>query len=153
VSHLLPSAWRPAWDGLPADPAVFHGPLIAEWLTLAWLVIVTARSLVHIVAPDGGARSIASIDIGVAGGANIVGLFGQWGAIQLLLAAVLWVLLLRYPGLIPLILGTLLAEPFLRAFAGRVKPIKTQRPAPGARFNWLAVPILAAALLLALCPA
>jgi hypothetical protein len=153
VNHLLPTSLRLVWEVVPADPAVFHGPLVAEWITAAWLVIVTARSLVHIFAPDGGARSIATIDTSVAGGPNIVGLFGQWGAVQLLLAGLLWVLLIRYPGIIPLILTTLLAEPFLRRLSARLKPIETQRTAPGARFNWVAVPILAGALLLALCPA
>jgi hypothetical protein len=38
-----------------------------------------------VFAPDGGAGSIAGIDISVAGGANIVAVFAQWGWTQLLL--------------------------------------------------------------------
>jgi hypothetical protein len=41
---------------------------------------------VHIFAADGGANSIAGIAVDVEGGANIVAMFGQWGASQLLLA-------------------------------------------------------------------
>jgi hypothetical protein len=35
---------------------------------------------------DDGAHSIATIDTSVAGGASIIAPFGQWGAIQLVLA-------------------------------------------------------------------
>jgi hypothetical protein len=71
-----------------------------------------------------------------------VGLFGQWGAIQLLLAGLLWALVLRYRGLLPLVLLVLLLEPVLRALAGRLKPITTTRTAPGAKLNWRVVPVL-----------
>ncbi len=153
MSQVLPMSWAPDWAAvLPSDPASFHGPLVAQWLTIALLLPVTARSLVHLFAPDGGARSIATIDISVRGGGNIVGLFGQWGAIQLLLAGLQWLLLVRYRGLTPLILCVLLLEPFLRGLSGRLKPIETVRTAPGARLNWIAVPIVAIALYLALCP-
>lgn len=138
---------------LPSDPATFHGPLIARWLTIAFLLVVTARSLVHLFAPDGGAHSIATIDISVRGGANIIGIFGQWGAIQLVLAALLWVLFLRYRGFVPLILCVLLLEPFLRGLSGHLKPIETLATAPGAALNWFAVPVVALALYLSVCPA
>jgi hypothetical protein len=59
---------------------------------------MTARSLIHVFSIDGGAHSIATIDTTVAGGANVIAIFGQWGAIQLLLALLLWTLLLRYRG-------------------------------------------------------
>jgi len=112
--------------------------------------MITARSLIHLFLPDGGASTIATIDINVAGGQNIVGLFGQWGAIQLLLAGVLWMLLISIPGLVPLIIATLLCEPFLRGLSGHLKPIETVGVAPGAALNWASVPILLAGLYLAL---
>jgi hypothetical protein len=102
---------------------------------------------------DGGAQSIATIDTKVAGGNNIIAIFGQWGATQLLLALLLWVLLLRYHGLLPVVILVLLVEPFLRALAGHLKPFTTIRTAPGAALNWYAVPVLAVLLYLALCPA
>ena len=34
------------------------------------------------VAPDGGAYSIAGLDIHVAGGTNLIAIFSQWGAIS-----------------------------------------------------------------------
>ena len=95
---------------------------------------------------------IATIDTSVAGGSNIIGVFGQWGAIQLLLAGLLWVLLIRYPGTLPLVLCVFAAEPLLRSLAGHLKPIETVGTAPGSAFNYALTPIVLSALYLALCP-
>ena len=92
----------------------------------------TARSLVHLLAPDGGAGSIAGINLGVAGGANIVAVFGQWGASQLVLALLQWLVLLRYRFLVPAMLAVLVLEQLLRLLAGRLKPLQLDTPPPGA---------------------
>lgn len=155
-STLLPSSWRPAISSLlPADAATYHGPLLAFWGALAWLIVITGRSLIHMLLPDGGAHSIATIDIdiAVAGGSNIVALFGQWGASQLLLAGLLWVLLLCYRGLVPLVLAVFTAEPCLRGVAGHLKPVTTLGAAPGVELNWVVLPALALLLWISLCPA
>jgi hypothetical protein len=151
---LLPTSWRPRVAALlPAAPTRYDGPALAWWFAAAYLVVVTLRSLVHVLAPDGGAGTIATIDLSVAGAANVVAMFGQWGAIQLLLALLLWVLLLRYRGFVPLVLLVLLVEPGLRELAGRLKPIETLGTAPGAALNWVVVPVIGAMLWLSLCPA
>lgn len=151
---LLPSSWRPSPEALlPADPATYPGPRLAVWGALAWLGVITVRSCIHLLAPDGGAHSIATIDLSVAGGSNIVALFGQWGASQLLLAGLLWVLVLRWRGLVPLVLAVFVAEPCLRGFAGHLKPLTTMGTAPGAALNWVVLPVLAGLLWLSLCPA
>lgn len=152
MSTLLPTSWMPRPAVLlPSDPTRFGGPAIATWITTILLVVITARSLVHLFLPDGGAHSIATIDTSVAGGDNIVAIFGQWGASQLLLVGALWVLRLRYRGLIPFILCVLLLEPILRAISGHLKPIVTLGTAPGAALNGYAVPVVALTLYLALC--
>jgi len=154
MNTLLPTSWTPRPTGLlPSDPTRYRGPAVAYWITTILLVVITARSLVHLLSPDGGAHSIATIDMRVAGGGNIIAIFGQWGASQLLLVGALWVLLLRYRGLVPFILSVLLLEPFLRATSGHLKPLVTLGVAPGAALNWVAVPVVAAALYLALCTA
>jgi len=120
---------------------------------MAYLIVITARSLVHIFARDGGAQSIATIDTAVQGGHNIIAIFGQWGASQLVLAGLLWVLLLRYRGFTPLVLCVLSLEPLLRGLSGHLKPIETIGTAPGAALNWVVAPFMVATLYLALCPA
>ena len=154
MNGLLPKAWAPDLSQLlPRNASTYVGAMIAFWLTALYLVVITIRSCIHLFAADGGAQSIATIDTGVAGGSNIIAIFGQWGATQLLLALVLWVLLLRYRGLLPFVIMVLLVEPFFRALSGQLKPLETMGTAPGAALNWFAVPILAIVLYLALCPA
>lgn len=151
---LLPTRWTPEPGRLlPKQPATYDGPMLPFWLTAAYLVLITGRSLIHLLSADGGAQSIATIDTDVEGGANIIAIFGQWGATQLLLALLLWVLLLRYRGLLPLVLVVLAVEPVLRALSGQLKPVETMGVAPGAALNWMALPVLLALLYLALCPA
>jgi hypothetical protein len=154
MNALLPKTWAPNVSRLlPRDPTSYLGAMIAFWLTAVYLAAITVRSCIHLFSADGGAQSIATIDTHVAGGSNIVAVFGQWGATQLLLALLLWVLLLRYRGLLALVILILLVEPFFRALAGHLKPLETMGTAPGAALNWYAVPLLAVLLYLALCPA
>jgi hypothetical protein len=154
VNNLIPVSWRPRRSALlPTDPNYFAGPRMTWWFTAAYLMPITARSLIHLLSTDGGAHSIATIDISVEGGGNIVALFGQWGAIQLLLALLLWVLLIRYRGFVPLILLILLTEPVLRDLSGTLKPVQTVGTAPGSILNWAVAPILALMLWISLCPA
>jgi hypothetical protein len=135
---------------LPSDARDYKGPQFVRWAAMAFLVIITVRSLIHVLAPDGGAESIATIDTTVEGGSNIIAIFGQWGAIQLLLAAVLWVLLLRYRGLTPLVLLVFVIEPLLRGLAGFLKPIESVGTPPGAALNWVVVPVMLVLLILSL---
>ncbi len=109
----------------------------------------TVRSLIHILAPDSGAQSIASMDIRVKGGDNIVALLGQWGGAQLLEAGVIWTVVYRYRGLIPLMLGVVTAEQLLRLGIGLSKPLATVRTPPGA-LSWALLPVGAATLAMSL---
>jgi hypothetical protein len=153
-TSVLPTSWRPSPTALlPADPTVYEGPRLAFWGAIAWLLVITTRSLIHLLLPDGGAHSIATIDIAVAGGSDIVALFGQWGASQLLLAVLLWALLLRWRGTLPLVLVVFSAEPCLRGLAGHLKPLTTEGTPPGGALNWVVLPGLLILLWLSLCPA
>jgi hypothetical protein len=150
---ILPISWIPRTAQLlPRDPGIYVGPGLPYGMAILILLGITARSLIHVFLPDGGAETIATIDTSVAGGPNIIGLFGQWGAIQLLLAGLLWVLLIRYPGTLPLVLCVFATEPLLRSLAGHLKPIETVGTAPGSAFNYALTPIVLTALYLALCP-
>jgi hypothetical protein len=117
---------------LPGDVAVFRGPKWTAGMLAAVNAVGTFRSFVHILAPDSGAQSIASMDTQVTGGKNIVALLGQWGGAQLLEAGVIWVVLWRYRGLVPLMLAVVTAEQFLRVGIGRFKPLVTAHTPPGA---------------------
>jgi hypothetical protein len=116
----------------PGDATRYRGPRWTVGVLAAANLVGTARSLVHILVPDSGAGSIASMDTTVAGGPNMVSLLAQWGGAQLLEAGVIWTVLLRYRGLVPLMLGVVTLEQGLRVAIGRSKPLVTAHTPPGA---------------------
>ena len=123
---------------LPTDPSSFTGFTSIRILTALYLLVAVVRSCIHLFAEDGGAKSIAGVDTSVAGGENIIAIFHQWGAIQLILALLLSLLFSRYPGFTPLILITLAVDPILRWIAGRMLPLTTVGTPPGESLNWVA---------------
>ena len=123
---------------LPKDPSSFNGFTSIRILTALYLLVAVVRSCIHLFAEDGGAKSIAGVDTSVAGGENIIAIFHQWGAIQLILALLLSLLFFRYPGFTPLILITLAVDPILRWIAGRMLPLTTVGTPPGESLNWVA---------------
>lgn len=121
---------------LPESPLTFYGPRWVRIATSLFLALVVVRSCIHLFSSDGGAKSIAGIDVTVAGGDNIIAIFHQWGAIQLILAALLSLLFIRYPGFTPLVLLTLAMDPIMRAIAGQMMSVTTDGPPPGESLNW-----------------
>ena len=119
----------------PENPSKFEGFRIIRLIAALYMSVMVARSCIHLFAPDGGAQSIAGIDTSVEGGDNIIAIFHQWGAIQLILAVLLFVLFFRYPGLTPLILLTLSLDPVLRFVAGQQMSLTTTGTPPGEALN------------------
>jgi hypothetical protein len=121
---------------IPDNPREYRGFPVVRVITLAFLLIVVARSAIHLFTPDGGAESIAGIDTGVAGGNNIIALFHQWGAIQLLFVGLLLVLFFFYKGLTPLVILFLALDAPMRALAGQMGAVESTRTPPGEALNW-----------------
>ena len=119
----------------PIDPSAYEGFLFVRIATALLLFVVVVRSCIHLFASDGGAQRIAGIDTSVEGGKNIIAMFHQWGAIQLILAVLLYVLFFRYPGFTPLIVLTLAFDPVMRFVASRVSSVTSTRRPPGAALN------------------
>ena len=120
---------------LPNNPTSFEGFRAIRIVTAIYLLVMVVRSCIHLFAADGGAQSIAGIDTSVEGGNNIIAIFHQWGAIQLILAVLLFVLFFRYPGLTPLILLTLALDPVMRFIAGQMMSVTSTRTPPGEALN------------------
>ena len=104
-------------------------------------IVSTARSLIHIFAPDGGAGSIAGIDLSVAGADGIVFAFGLWGSAQLVYALVQLAAAFRYRSLVPAMYFLLFVETVLRMLVGRLKPITFTHTPPGAVGNYVLLPL------------
>jgi hypothetical protein len=126
----------------PTDPSIFEGSQFVRIIAALLLFVVVVRSCIHLFAADGGAERIAGIDTSVEGGKNIIAMFHQWGAIQLILGALLIVLFFRYPGFTPLIVLTLAFDPVTRFIASRVLSVTSTRTPPGAKLNAPAFVIL-----------
>ena len=122
----------------PDDLSRFDGPQFVRFAAALILCVMVVRSCIHLFTADGGAQRIATIDTTVEGGNNIIAIFHQWGATQLVSAVLLVVLFFRYPGFTPLILLTMALEPLMRFVASRVKAVTTTGTAPGAAFNGIA---------------
>ena len=127
----------------PEDLSSFDGPQIVRFAAALILCLMVVRSCIHLFTADGGAQRIATIDTTVEGGNNIIAIFHQWGATQIVSAVLLVVLFFRYPGCTPLILLTMALEPLMRFVASRVKAVTTTGTAPGAAFNGIAFVIVA----------
>ncbi len=52
----------------PAAGSDYRGTVLSFWFLVALTVVTTARSLVHMFLPDGGATVIAGLDTAVEGG-------------------------------------------------------------------------------------
>jgi len=141
------------WSRLfPSVEREYSGPKEPFYFLILVALVSTVRSLIHMLAPDGGAASIAGLAVNITGGANLVALFGQWGASQLILALLYWLVILRYRFLTPAMLGIIVLEQLLRLGVGQLKPLQVDAPPPGALGSQLVLPLAAAAWLWSLWP-
>jgi hypothetical protein len=123
-----------------ADNTIRGGKVpVAVFAVLAAISFV--RSCIHVFAPDGGAGSIAGMDLSVAGASGIVFAFGLWGSAQLIYALVQLAVVIRYRSLVPAMYLLLFVEILLRMLVGRVKPVTFAHTPPGAIGNYVLLPL------------
>jgi hypothetical protein len=120
----------------PKNPKDYQGFFFVRLIAFAYLLVVVTRSAIHLFTADGGAESIAGIDTSGPGGNNVIAIFHQWGAIQLLLAALMLVLFFTYKGLTPLVILFLACDAPMRALAGQMSELETSHTPPGEALNW-----------------
>jgi hypothetical protein len=70
----------------PEDLSRFDSPQFVRFAAALILCLMVVRSCIHLFTADGGAQRIATIDTSVEGGNNIIAIFHQWGATQLVSA-------------------------------------------------------------------
>jgi len=120
---------------------VYEGYKITEITFLIITIVTIIRSLIHLIAPDGGAESIATINLNVEGGNIIVSIFALWGVSQFLMSIVFLVVFFRYKNLIPFIYILIIIEYIMRIGVGLLKPFETVGIAPGVVGNYIMVPL------------
>lgn len=104
-------------------------------------ILSTARSCIHLLAPDGGAGSIAGMDLAVAGADGIIFAFALWGSSQLIYALIQLLAAFRYRSLIPFMYLLLAFETALRMGVGRMRPVTFAHTPPGAIGNYVILPL------------
>ena len=122
----------------------YKGHVLAKWVFAMITLVTIVRSLIHIIAPDGGAQSIATIplDSFTQGGADaVVLIFALWGLSQLLIGLVYVVVLWRYQAFIPFMYLLIVIEYGMRILLGQLKAIETVGTAPGGIGNLIFVPL------------
>jgi hypothetical protein len=125
----------------PLSQLTYEGPPAPFYFLVLLAIVGTVRSLIHMFAPDGGAQSIAGLAVNGEGGANLIAIFSQWGASQLLLALFYWVAILRYRFLVPFLLLVAALEQILRIGVGHLKPLVVAAPPPGAIGSYALLPL------------
>ncbi len=93
------------------------------------------RSCIHIFAPDGGAGSIAGMNLNITGADGVIFAFALWGAEQLIYALLQWIVILRYRSLVPLMWVMQFLETLGRILVPRFKPVTFAHTPPGAYQN------------------
>ena len=134
----------------PKNPKKYGGFTFVRVIAFIFMLVVFTRSCVHLFSADGGAESIAGIDTNVAGGQNIIAIFHQWGAIQLLLISLMMLIFFVYQGLTPLIILFLSLDAPFRALAGMMGKIESTHTPPGEALNWPAFYFLVVLLIVSL---
>ncbi len=127
----------------PADNR-YRGSRLALVAFAVLTALTLVRSVIHVVAPDGGAHSIATIPLDAYGpdaSATVVHAFGLWGLSQALMGLVYVLVLWRYRALVPLMFLLMALEYAGRLALAFTKPIETVGTAPGAIGNWVMVPL------------
>ena len=135
---------------LPDQHDEYRGTKASFWFLVALNVLITIRSLIHIFAGDGGANSIAGLDVDGEQGGNLISIFSTWGLSQLLLALATWAVVARYRLLVPLMLTLNLFDWAGRLLIGEWKPLVAADAPPGAIGNYIFAPLCAIALWFAL---
>jgi hypothetical protein len=134
-------------------PAKVDGSLRGSKVPLYFFVLVATigivRSCIHLFAPDGGAGSIAGMDLTVSGADEVIFAFALWGSAQLIYALLQWLVILRYRSLLPLMWLVQLLETFGRMLVGWIKPVHFAHTPPGAYQNDLY--LVLGAVMLGLC--
>jgi hypothetical protein len=106
-------------------------------------IVSTVRSFIHLLSPDGGAGSIAGMDLSAPGARGIIFAFALWGSAQLIYALIQWIVIFRYRSLVPLMWAVLFLETLLRMLVGHMKPVTFSHRPPGAIANYIFLPLAA----------
>jgi len=122
-------------------PSKADNTLKGSQFPLYFFILIAAiglvRSCIHIFSVDGGAGSIAGMNLAVIGANEVIFAFALWGAEQLIYALLQWIVILRYRSLIPIMWFIQFLETLGRILVGHLKPVIFAHTPPGAYQNYI----------------
>jgi hypothetical protein len=134
----------------PSTNDAYSGSLWSAYFLTLFGVLTIVPGGIHTFAPDGGAGTIAGLDLS-QNGRVVVALFAWAGATQIAFGAVALIVSVRYRSLVPLLLALAVVERALHALNGWVlKGGATAHHPPEHYAVLLTVPLLCGALYLSL---
>lgn len=122
----------------------YTGHPLSYWVLILITLLTIVRSLLHMLLPDGGAQSIATIPLNTFSdnaSAAVILIMALWGLSQILMAFVYVVVLWRYRVLIPLVYLLIILEYTFRMLLMHLKPVHTTGTAPGHVADFVMVPV------------
>ena len=130
---------------LPKAQNDYKGYKAVVVIVVLLAIVSTVRSLIHIFLPDGGSNAIAGMVIPGDANSAVIFTFAWTGLYQLLFAIILWIVLIRYRALIPLMILLMFFEELGLFLIPIFKPIAsslmTHTP-PEAIGNKLLLPLI-----------
>src|SRR5882672_5407908 len=98
----------------PSTNATYSGSLVSAYFLTLFSVLTILPGCIHTFAPDGGAGTIAGLDLS-QNGRVIIAVFAWAGATQIAFGLATLIVSLRYRSLVPLMLGLAIIERSLHA--------------------------------------
>ena len=134
----------------PSSNERYTGSPLAPYILLLFGVLTIIPGCIHTLLPDGGAGSIAGIDLS-RDGRVIVAVFAWAGATQIAFGLAALIVALRYRDLVPLLLALAILERTLHALNGWLFTGGAVTHHPPEHYAVLvALPLLVVALVLSL---
>ncbi|MBI1814041.1 MAG: hypothetical protein HYR72_03605 [Deltaproteobacteria bacterium] len=98
----------------PSTNAAYSGSMVSAYFLTLFSVLTIVPGCIHTFAPDGGAGTIAGLDLS-QNGRVIIAVFAWAGATQIAFGLATLIVSLRYRDLVPLMLGLAIVERTLHA--------------------------------------
>jgi hypothetical protein len=125
----------------PVADNTVRGTKLPVYVFTLLAILGTIRSCIHLLAPDGGAGTIAGMDLSVPGAPGIIFSFALWGSAQLIYALIQLAVAFRYRALVPAMYVLVFVEALLRMLVGHMKPVVFSHTPPGAFLNYAMLPL------------
>ena len=130
--------------------AEYSGSMLSAYFLSLFSVLTIVPGCIHSFAPDGGAGSIAGIDLS-QNGRVIIAVFAWAGATQIAFGLATLIVSVRYRNLVPLMLGLAIVERTLHALnAWVIKSAEATHHPPEHYAVLVGLPLLLGALVLSL---